>query len=360
MSAATDAAQSVRGERERLAQGLRYPFEDRIPDHGEAIEVADGILWMRLPLPMTLDHVNIYALDDGASWTIIDTGFSTSKTRQIWEQLLAGPLAGKPVGRVIGTHHHPDHIGLAGWFQDRGAAFWTTRTAYFYCRALQLDHHDTVSETNITHMRRSGASEEVIEAAIARGPWNFSQVTEPLRPGFKRLKEDDIIEMGGRRWLVIMGDGHAPEHATFWCEDEDIVITGDQILPRISPNLGVYPTEPDADPVGEWLVSCEKLQPHANETHLALPGHNRPFTGVPKRLEQLIENHHGALKRLRKVLTSPKTAVDCFDAIYKRPIKSGEFGLAMAEAVAHLNHMYAEGEATRRLDADGAYRFQLR
>lgn len=352
--------QGVVDERERLPQGLRYPFEDRIPEHGEAIEIADGILWLRFPLPMALDHVNVYALDDGPGWTIIDTGFSTSLTRKIWEQALAGPLVGKPVTRVIGTHHHPDHIGLAGWFQDRGAAFWTTRMGFFYCRALQLDHHDTLSEYNIQHMRRAGAPAEVIEAAIARGPWNFSSVTDPLRPGFIRIKDDDIVEMGGRRWLVVTGDGHAPEHATFWCEDEDIVITGDQILPRISPNLGVYPTEPEADPVGEWLYSCEKLQPYANESHLALPGHNRPFTGVPKRLEQLIENHHGALKRLRRELTTPKSAVDCFNAIFKRPIKSGEFGLAMVEAIAHLNHMYAEGEVTRRLDPDGAYRFQLR
>lgn len=346
-----------------LAAGLRYPFEDDVPAEGEAIEVADGILWLRLPLPMALDHVNIYALDDtlhgGDGWTIIDTGFSTKTTKRIWKAIMAGPLKGKPVSRVVATHHHPDHIGLAGWFQaEYGAELWTTRTAWLFCRALQLDHQDAVSPERITHMRRAGAPDAVIDAAIAQGPWNFSTVTDPLQ-GFHRLKEDDVIEMGGRRWRVLMGNGHAPEHATFWCEEDDIVIAGDQILPRISPNLGVYSTEPDADPVSEWLEACEKFKPYATERHLALPGHNRPFTGVPKRLDQLIENHHGAIRRLRKVLIKPTSAVECFDSIFKRSIGQGEFGLAMVEAIAHLNHMFATGEAKKRLDDDGVVRFWL-
>lgn len=349
----------MRDSAKTLAAGLRYPFEDRIPGDDEAIEVAPGILWLRLPLPMALDHVNIYALDDGDSWTIIDTGFSTKTTKRMWETFMAGPLAGKPITRVVATHHHPDHIGLAGWFQtEHGAKLWTTRTAWLFCRTLQLDHQDEIPPERIAHMKQAGASDAVIDAAIAQGPWNFSSVTDPLK-GFFRIKEDDVIEMGGRKWLVLMGNGHAPEHATFWCEDEDIVIAGDQILPRISPNLGVYPTEPEADPVSEWLDACEKFKPYATEQHLALPGHNRPFTGVPKRLDQLIENHHGAIRRLRKVLIKPVSAVECYDAIFKRSIKPGEFGLAMVEAIAHLNHMFATGEAKKRLDDDGVVRFWL-
>lgn len=348
-------------ESRRLPAGLAYPHGEAIPGPAEAIEVADRILWLRLPLPMTLDHVNVYALDDGDGWTIVDTGFQTGKTKTMWEEALAGPLAAKPVKRVIATHHHPDHIGLAAWFQgEKGASLWTTRTAWLFARMLTLDHHERTSEPNLLHMKRAGADEATLEWARNREPMNFSRVVAMLPPGYKRIKDGDRIEMGGRTWRVFTGDGHAPEHATFWSVDGDLVIAGDQILPRISPNLGVYPTEPEADPVGEWLASCKKFQPYATERHVVLPGHNRPFTGLPKRLEQLIDNHHGAIKRLRKHLIEPRSAIDCFDTIFKRKIGQGEFGLAMVESIAHLNHMYAVGEADKRLDADGVLRFHVK
>ena len=112
-----------------LHRRIRYPHE-AAPDPGTALEVAPGILWIRLPLPMALDHVNIYALDDGDGWTLIDTGIGSRKSREIFTRLLDGPLAGKPVRRVLVTHHHPDHIGLAGWFMaEHGAELWITRTA---------------------------------------------------------------------------------------------------------------------------------------------------------------------------------------------------------------------------------------
>ena len=335
---------------------IRYPWPDP-PEHGDAIEIADGVLWMRLPLPMALDHVNVYALDDGDGWTIIDTGFDSKKTRAIWEDLLAGPLAGKSVTRVIGTHHHPDHVGLAGWFQDAGAELAMPRTAWLMARMLTLDEQPAYPTRSIEFYERAGMDAAILAKRRNDRPFNFADCVHPMPLGFTRLQEGGTIQMGGRTWDIRMGNGHAPEHATFWSQDDNLVIGGDQLLPSISPNIGVYPTEPDADPLAEWIEACERLAPYARADQLVLGGHKLPFTGLPKRLQQLIENHHGALKRLLTHIETPQRAGDCFKVLFKRDIGEGEYGLALVEALAHLNYLDQTGQATRIL-RDGAYWFQ--
>jgi glyoxylase-like metal-dependent hydrolase (beta-lactamase superfamily II) len=338
--------------------GIRYPFE-AAPERGEAKEVADGVLWMRLPLPMKLDHVNVYALDDGDGWTVIDTGFASKLGREIWKSLMAGPLAGKPVTRVIVTHHHPDHVGLAGWFQsDHGAELITTRTAWLFARMLMLDKQEAMTAESEAFYVSGGMDPDILAQRKAEKPFNFADVVAPMPLGYTRIRQGDVIRIGGRDWDVHMGNGHAPEHATFWSRDDTLVLAGDQILPSISPNIGVYATEPMADPVSDWLEACERLSTLARPDHLVLGGHKLPFTGLPFRMRQLIENHHGALDRLMDALAEPKTAADCFAAIFKRKIGAGEYGLALVEAIAHVSHLYQAGQATRERRADGAWLYQ--
>ncbi|KIN70723.1 Metallo-beta-lactamase family protein [Sulfitobacter noctilucae] len=340
--------------------GLRYPW-DTPPAHGtEAIEVAPGVLWLRMPLPMKLDHVNIYAFDEGDHWTVIDTGFASKTSKGIWAQAMAGPLGGKPVGRVVVTHHHPDHIGLAGWFQtEHGAELVTTRTAWLTARMLTLDEQTVAPVETLDFYRLSGMAREMLDKRATDRPFNFSDIVAPLPLGFTRIKQDDTIRIGGRTFDVHMGNGHAPEHATFWSQDDNLVIAGDQILSSISPNVGVYSTEPMADPIGEWLEACERLAPLARADHLVLGGHKLPFTGLPKRMEQLIENHHSALRRLLDSIAEPKAASECFGTLFKRKIGEPEYGLALVESVAHLSHLHQTGLATRSLrDADGAWVYQ--
>jgi glyoxylase-like metal-dependent hydrolase (beta-lactamase superfamily II) len=334
---------------------LRYPWETP-PSGSEAIEVAEGVLWMRMPLPMKLDHVNVYALDEGDSWTIVDTGFDSRKTRGIWAEIMDGPLQGKPISRVIVTHHHPDHIGLAGWFQsEHGAELWTTRTAWLMGRMLQLDTQEVATSETVAFWRSAGMDEEIIKQRASERPFNFSDVVAPMPLGYRRIKQGDTIRVGGRDWDVHMGNGHAPEHARLWSRDDNLVIAGDQILSSISSNIGVYATEPDADPVGDWLEACERLNSLARADHLVLGGHKLPFTGLPIRMRQLIDNHHSALTRLEAHLETPCTAGECFSVLFKRKIGPAEYGLALVESIAHVQHLWLEGRATREKREDGAW-----
>ncbi|MEO1732274.1 MAG: MBL fold metallo-hydrolase [Pseudomonadota bacterium] len=343
-----------------IVEGLRYPWPEP-PEHGAAIEVADSIFWMRLPLPMRLDHVNVYALDDGDGWTIVDTGFATRKTKDIWATLLSGPLRGKPVNRVVVTHHHPDHVGLAGWFQtEHGAELITTRTAWLLSRMLWLDVQERPPSETVAFYRSTGMAPEIVEKRKDERPFNYADIVAPLPLGFQRIKDGDTILMGGRTWRVLVGNGHAPEQATFWNEEDNLVLSGDQILPSISPNLGVYVSEPMADPVSEWLVSCERFAQRAVPDHKVFGGHKLPFTGLPTRLRQLIENHHGALDRLLSHLGTPRPAADCFAPLFKRSIGAEEYGLALVEAVAHVNHLYLNGQVTRTRRDDGAWLYCAR
>ncbi|MBT53993.1 MAG: MBL fold hydrolase [Mameliella sp.] len=340
------------------AQTIRYPWEIP-PEPGQALELAEGVLWMRLPLPMKLDHVNVYALDDGDGWTIVDTGFASDTSRGIWGDLMAGPLGGKPVRRVIVTHHHPDHIGLAGWFQTvHGAELVTTRTAWLFARMLQLDAQDRPTPETLAYWRGAGMDPDILAERMAERPFNFADCVAPMPLGFTRIKQGDTLRVGGRTWDVHIGNGHAPEHATLWSRDDDLVLAGDQILPSISSNLGVYATEPEADPVAGWLESCERLGALARPGHLVMGGHKLPFTGLTPRMAQLIENHHGALNRLHTHLATPQTAGDCFPPLFKRRIGGGEYGLALVESMAHCLHLWHAGRATRSRRDDGAWLFQ--
>ncbi len=333
---------------------ITYPWAEA-PPVGEPRRVAEGVEWLRLPLPMALDHVNCWILEEDDGVTIVDTGFGSDRTRELW----AGALAGRRVRRVVVTHHHPDHVGLAGWFQsEHGAELLTSRTAWLMARMLQLDEQDRPSEETIAFWRAAGMDAEILSERLGERPFNFADVVAPLPLGYTRLSDADMIRLGGRWWHVHMGAGHAPEHVTLWEEAGDLILGGDQMLPSISPNLGVYATEPEADPVGEWLSACERLRGFATADRLVLPGHKLPYRGLTFRLGQMMDNHHGALDRLVRHLDAPKPAGACFQPLFGRRIGRAEYGLALVEAMAHCVHLMHLGRVRRVLDADGTWLFE--
>ena len=257
------------------------------------------------------------------------------------------------------THHHPDHVGLAGWLQSEfGAELLTTRTAWLFARMLTLDIQEVPVAETLAFWRSAGMKTDIFDKRVVERPFNFGDVVAPMPLGFTRLQQGQTINMGGRTWDIHIGNGHAPEHATFWSRDDGLVISGDQILSSISPNIGVYATEPMADPIRDWLEACERFSLLARADQLVLGGHKLPFIGLPRRMGQLIDNHHGALRRLIEYIESPKAASECFMPLFKRSIDDSEYGLALVESVAHLSHLYQTGVATRTRRHDDAWVYQ--
>ena len=326
--------------------GLTYPFGDVTPELGETITVAPGIEWVRMPLPFSLKFINLWLIDDGDSWTIVDTGLPLPETKSAWKKLLdARVTPQKPLKRVIITHMHPDHVGSAGWLCYKyKAELWMTRLEYLTCRMLVADTGRQAPEAGIEFYRRSGWSEKALEHYKSRFG-GFGRGVSLMPDAFHRISDGDTFRMAGAEWQVITGAGHSPEHACLYCPEQKILISGDQLLPRISSNVSVHPTEPEADPLEEWLASCRKLTKALPEDCLVLPAHNEPFTGAHKRLQHLIDGHETALTRLRQRLSKgPATVLDTFVAVFGRAIEGDELNMATGEALAHINYLKHRGE----------------
>jgi glyoxylase-like metal-dependent hydrolase (beta-lactamase superfamily II) len=344
-------------------RGLHYPFGRWVPEAGTLFEVAPGIHWLRMPLPFGLDHINLWALNAGdgpdGGWALVDTGVNMPRTRSHWETLFAGPLAGKPVTRIIVTHYHPDHLGLAGWLCERwNVPLEIARTEYLLARTLTLDVRDKAPPEAVDFSIRAGWPEAAV-AGMRDKPWgNFNKIVSPLPLGFKRIRDKDVLTIGARQWRVVTGRGHAPEHSCLVSND-NIMIAGDQVLPRITSNVSVYPTEPYADPLADWLESIETLR-HIDAGVLVLPAHNEPFTGLHTRLDQLAADHADKLDKLLAFCAQPRTAFESFATLFRKPIEESDYGIATGEAVAHLHWLEERGHIVRRSGTDGVDRFVAR
>lgn len=331
-------------------RGLTYPLGRRGPQAGELVALADGIGWTRSPVPGSLNHINLWVLDDDDGVALVDSGLNIPPAREGWEALFAGPLSGRSVTRLVATHFHPDHLGLSGWLADRfGVRLWMTRGEWLFARMLTADIRDAPPAEAFAYWRAAGWSEERIAAEAEKGWGRFASVVSPVPVSFVRIHEGDTLRIGAREWRVVIGSGHSPEHACLVDFDGKVMIAGDQVLPRITSNVSLSLSEPEADPLGEWLDSIAKLRRLPDDL-LVLPSHGEPFTGLHARLDALAEGHRGRLDALHTYLSEPRRAVDCFGVLFGRKIDDGSMGLATGEALAHLRRLEVEGRTVRDVE----------
>lgn len=341
--------------------GLLYPWGRQFaPDPVEPVKVADGVWWVRFKMPIALDHINIWLLEDQDGWTVVDTCMDLPDARAQWEQLFAGFMQGRPVNRVIVTHMHPDHVGLAGWICERfGCDLWMSREEYLMCRLMASDTPGSVPEVALQYYRSIGWNERQIERYRKRFG-GFGEVIYELPRNYRRLMSNSTIEIDGRYWQIVMGSGHSPEHAALYCPALKLLISGDQVLPRITPNVSVFPIEPQGDPLKLWIRSCSRIREQLPDTMLVLPAHQAPFYGLHERLTQLIESHETALEQLYEHLATPRRVVDCFEVLFNREIDDKLIQMASGEAAAHLNCLIGRRLAQVESDDDGVLWFTQR
>lgn len=327
------------------------------PAPGEAIAIAPGVLWLRMRLPFALNHINLWLVDDGPCWTAVDCGYALPETKAAWQHLFATCLGGRPIGRVIVTHYHPDHIGLAGWLTEQwDAKLWITEKEWLHARMMTGDAGGDAARVRSEFARRAGLDDEAA-AIFAERQGNYRRGVPSVPGAYHRIGDGSEIAIGGRIWRVIVGEGHAPEHACLYCAEAGILIAGDQILPRISPNISVPAHEPDGDPLARYLASLAKLRKELPPDILVLPSHNLPFRGAHQRIDELAAHHRVRCDEVVAACTRPLCAAELMPILFRRPLDRHQTGFALGEALAHLHYLCGQGALERVSGDDGIDRF---
>jgi len=340
---------------ESQTNALLYPFPVA-PQPGELLHLTGGVHWLRMPLPFALDHINLWALEDAAGWTLVDTGIDAVGTRELWLQLLQGPLAGKPVLRIVVTHFHPDHIGVAGWLAETlRVPLWMTPLEWQTANEIRAL---TVAElTERTTRRYAAAGTDRPVPAQETGMNLYAAHVTPLPADFTELDAGDVFGAGGVEWQVVIGQGHSPQLAALHSAELDVLISGDQVLPRISSHVGVPASRPEQDSLSQYMNSLTALRELPADT-LVLPSHGLPFRGLHTRIDQLIAHHHERLALTLVTCRTASTVAEVTAALFPRRLDAIQFGFALDETLAHLNRLVRTGEIARRTSSNGVDFYQ--
>ncbi|MFM2240277.1 MAG: hypothetical protein RJA69_1651 [Pseudomonadota bacterium] len=341
---------------------LHYPWGDTLPDPELGLQVAPGVFWVRMGLPFALNHINLWLLrdelDGQPGWTVVDCCIDRPDSRAQWEGIFLQAMQALPILRVIVTHMHPDHIGLAHWLCERfQAPMWISATDFFSARSLSSGREQGRGDGAAQFFAQHGMTDPNALEAVRDRLDSFKRMTPALPPSFRRLLDGQRLVIGGHEWRTLAGYGHAPEHMALHCPALNLLISGDMVLPRISTNVSVFETEPESNPLTWFLDSIDRFVPLPHDT-LVLPSHGKPFTGLHPRIRQLHDHHD---ERLREVMQAcherPCSAADIMPVLFRRELDLHQTTFAIGESLAHLHALWHDGQLKRQRDALGVLRF---
>jgi glyoxylase-like metal-dependent hydrolase (beta-lactamase superfamily II) len=328
---------------------LQFPFA-KLPAPGTTIDVAPGVRWLSMPLPFQLDHINLWLVGDD----IVDTGIGDAATRALWDKILDQ----KKIGKIVLTHYHPDHAGNAAWLCERfNAELWTTQGEYLTAHAVRASSSGYTADAVLAVFKRNGLDPaRQKEMAAMRGNNRYAQLVPEFPHTYRRIIEGDRVRIGSHDWEAIVGHGHAPEHLSFFCAKENLLIAGDMLLSTISTNVSVWSIDPEGDPLRLFLQSLRRYRDLPADV-LVLPSHGKPFQGAHERVRQLEAHHEDRLAELFASLKEPRSAGEVLSVLFRRPLDAHQTFFAMGEAIAHLHYLYYAGRVDRTTGNDGVVRY---
>ncbi len=331
--------------------GLTYPIANG-PEPGYFIEVAPQVYWLQMPLPMSLNHINLYVIEDEDGWIIIDTGIRGDETRELWLTIFERYFSKKPVKQIVCTHMHPDHTGQAGFLHHHWQApLLMSYAEYYQARVMAMHMQDGNHWQMSEHFLRNGIEQSFLdELRDMRSSFSPQPEDHPLPGSFIRLEDGQSLQMGGTQWRVVTGTGHSPDHVCLYALDLRVLISGDQVLPVITSNVSVHPTEPQANPLKGWLASHEKLTRELPNDLLVLPAHNLPFYGLHERLQELIDHHEDRMLIIEEACVTPRSGVDLLPLLFNRKLEGPTKIMALGECIAHLHCLMDRERISQEFD----------
>ena len=339
--------------------GLELVFESA-PEPHESLIACENIRWQRLPLPFALNHVNCWLLGEPGDQVLIDTGVSMSRSRKLWQEHFGGvgsdSLSHAPE-KLLVTHFHPDHAGLAGWFAQAGSRLYGSAVEVELSRTLCGIDDQTYGEHYAGWYAANGLPMSRIDTVRANANTYRMIVDEP--PGdadWTFLQEGQHVELGGELYTVMIGRGHAPDMLMLYRERDHVLIAADQILPSISPNVSVMPRLQDQNPLNSFLATLDALKKLPADT-LVLPSHGLPFRGLHARITVLEQHHEERLSEVWQACKEPTSAFEMFRVLFKRELDDQQTSFALGESLAHLHYLEQRGQL-ERLTQEGVIRFR--
>jgi glyoxylase-like metal-dependent hydrolase (beta-lactamase superfamily II) len=303
-----------------------------------------------MPLAPPLEHINLWLLEDGGGYALVDTGMATPETRALWERLAETVLLERPLTRIVLTHLHPDHTGLAAWLQRRfGVPVWSSAATIDLLKVMLTEPSAAMLAARMAFFAGHGV-EPIEEIAGSLGSKGYRDCVDGVPQAGRVLLDNELTPIGARSWRWFETGGHAHGHLCLHSERPgSVLIAGDQLLPSISPNIGLTPLTPDPNPLATYLASLTRLSA-LDERTLVLPSHGRPFLGLAARAAEIRQHHERQLAKLTDACHEPLTAFQCLPFLYRRQQRGFHLFLAMGEALAHLEYLTRCGQFARRVE----------